>query len=55
MLTRTPVPASSMAADFRDAFHGVLAADIHRRGRATDFAVRRQKFGLSAELAQFSG
>src|SRR5271165_255789 len=26
----------------RDAFHGVLAADIHRRGRATDFAVRRR-------------
>src|SRR5271165_4731688 len=26
----------------RDAFHGVLAADIHRRGWATDFAVRRR-------------
>jgi hypothetical protein len=26
----------------RDAFHGVLAADIHRRSWATDFAVRRR-------------
>src|ERR1700687_550530 len=26
----------------RDAFHGVLAADIHRCGRAADFAVRRR-------------
>jgi Domain of unknown function (DUF4410) len=27
---------------FRDAFYSVLAADIHRRGRPTDFAVRRR-------------
>jgi hypothetical protein len=26
----------------RDAFHGVLTADIHRCGRAADFAVRRR-------------
>src|SRR6202049_38723 len=41
------VDANACAGEFdrrglRDAFHGVLAADIHRRGRATDFAVRRR-------------
>ena len=41
------VHANACAGEFdrrrlRDAFHGVLAADIHRRGRAADFAVRRR-------------
>src|SRR6266436_1304719 len=38
MLTRTPVPASRL----RDAFHGVLTANIRGRARATDFAVGRR-------------
>jgi hypothetical protein len=42
ILTRTPVPASSRARRLRDAFDGVLAADIYRCGRAADFAVGRR-------------
>ena len=42
ILTRTPVPASSIAADFVMPSTALLAADIHRRGRAADLAIRRR-------------